>query len=166
MILLNRLKFCITPIWMSEFLLLIFQLKLWCCVTIENWIIILLWMVSSIRMLICISKIKAIFFTDNVVVPFICVFSITNNELHQKLCIMALVIRWSSLALNVLSIWQHVATDLMLLNAMTYLKLLSLSISFRNYIMWMVIIIWMSWNLTSSNTSETLSSRCWSRTLL
>jgi hypothetical protein len=82
------------------------------------------------------------------------------------LCIMALVIRWSSLALNVLSIWQHVATDLMLLNAMTYLKLLSLSISFRNYIMWMVIIIWMSWNLTSSNTSETLSSRCWSRTLL
>jgi hypothetical protein len=34
----NRLKFCTTSIWMLDFFLLSFRLKLWCCVTIGNWI--------------------------------------------------------------------------------------------------------------------------------
>ena len=34
----NRLKLCITSIGMSEFFLLIFRLKWWCCVTIGTWI--------------------------------------------------------------------------------------------------------------------------------
>ena len=139
-ILLNRLKFCTTPIWMSEFFLSIFRMELWWCVTIGNWINLLPWMVSSIRRLICILKIKAFFGIGNVVVPLIYGFSIISNEL-QKLITMALVIRWSSLALTVLSIWEQVATDLMFLNAMTYLKLIYLSIAFRNYLMWMVIIL-------------------------
>jgi len=36
---------------------------------------------------------KPLFYIDNVVVLFISGFSITSNELHQKLSIMALVIR-------------------------------------------------------------------------
>jgi len=111
-------------------------------------------MVNSIRILRCIFEIKAFFGIDNVVVPLIYVFSMTSNELHQKLCIMALVIRWSSLASTILSIWQQVVIDLMFLNGMTYLKLLSLSIAFRNYPMWKAIIYWMSWKLTSPNTSD------------
>ena len=99
-------------------------------------------------MLIYISEIKAFFGIDNVAIPLFSGFSITSNELHQKLCIKSLVIRWSSLASTILFIWQQVAIDLMFQNAMTYIKLLSLSIAFRNYLMWMVI-IWMCWTLTS-----------------
>jgi len=58
-----------------------------------------------------------------------------SNKQHQKLCTIALVIRRSNLASVVLYIWQQIATDLMFLNAMTYLKLLSLNIAFRNYLM-------------------------------
>ena len=141
------------PIWMSEFFILIFRLKPWCCVTVGNWIIILQWMVSPIRMLICISEIKA-FFVSTMLSFRGSMFFITNNELHQKLCTMALVIRWSSLTSSVLSIWHQVATDFMFLNAITYLKVLSVSNSFRNYLMWMGI-IWMSWNLTLPNTNGT-----------
>ena len=62
---------------------------------------------------------------------------------------MVFVLRWYRLASASLSIWQHVAIDLMSLNAMTYLKLVYLSIASSNYLMWMVI-IWLSWNFTSS----------------
>jgi hypothetical protein len=79
-------------------------------------------------------KLKVFFGIDNVVIPLFSGYSVISNQLHQNVCIMALVIRRSSLASNVLSIWQH-ATELMFLNAMTYLKLLSLSIAFRNYVM-------------------------------
>ncbi len=93
---------------MSVFFLPIFRLKLWCCVIIGNRIIVILWMVSSIRMWIYISDIKTFFGIDNVVVPLICVFFVPIDELHQQLCIMALVTRRSSLASNVLSFRQHV----------------------------------------------------------
>ena len=86
-------------------------------------------------MLIYIPEIKTFFGIDNIGNPLISGFSITINELHQKLCIMALVIRKSSLASVVLSILQQITTYLMFLNAMTYLKLMSLSIAFRNYLM-------------------------------
>ena len=93
-------------------------------------------MISFIRIMICIFEIKDFFGVDNVVVPLIFGFiSNTSNELHQKLCIIALVIRLSILASTVISIWQQVAIDLMFLNAMTYLKLFSISIAFRNYLM-------------------------------
>ena len=83
------------------------------------------------------------------------VFFATSNELHQNLCIMALVMRWSSLASKILSIRHQVAIDSMFLYyAMTYLRLLSLSIAFGKWLMWMVI-IWMSWTLTSPNTCDT-----------
>jgi hypothetical protein len=99
-------------------------------------------------MLICISKITTFLGIDNVVVPLISGFPIASNELHLKLCTMAVVTRWSSLASNVIYMWRHIATDLMFLVDMTYLKLLSLSIAFRKYLIWMVIIS-MIWNHTS-----------------
>jgi hypothetical protein len=113
---------------------------------------VFLWIISSIRMLFFISENHVFLY---VVIPLISGFSITNNDLYQKLCTMALVTHWSSLASNALFIWQHVAADLMFLNAMTFLKLLSLSIAFGNYLMWMVM-IWMIWNLIPHQTPVTL----------
>ena len=69
-------------------------------------------------MLIYNSEIKAFFGIDNVVIPLFSGFSITSNEFHQKLCIMALVIRWSSLASIILFIWQQVAINLIFQSAM------------------------------------------------
>ena len=92
-------------------------------------------MVSSIRMSICAFEIKAFFCIDNVVVPLFSYFSITSNELHHKLCIMAFVVRRSSIASAILFIWHQVATGEMFLNAMTHLKLLSLGIAFINYLL-------------------------------
>jgi hypothetical protein len=129
---------------------LMFRLKRWWCIIIGNWIITLPWMVSFIRILIYISEITLY---RKYKIPLFSGFSITNNELHQKLCTKTLVIRWYSLASNFLSIWQHVATDFMFLNAKTYLKVVSRSFAFRNYLMWMVI-FWMSWNLISPNTRD------------
>ena len=114
-----------------------------------------LWILSSIRMLIFISENHEFFWFRQWrrSIDLWVVFD-TSNELHQKLCMMALVLRWSSLALNILSIWQQIAIDSMFLYAMIYLRLLPLSIAFRNCLMRMVI-IWMSWTLTSPNTCDT-----------
>ena len=46
----------------------------------------------------------------------------TSNELHLKLCTMALVTRRSSLASVILSIWHHIAAYLMFLNRYDLLK--------------------------------------------
>jgi hypothetical protein len=50
------------------------------------------WLVPS-KCIIFISEIHAFFGFDHVVVPLIYSFSITNNEHHQKLRTIALVIR-------------------------------------------------------------------------
>ena len=46
------------------------------------------WRVSSIRMLVYISEIKTVVGIDNIVITLFYSFSITSNELHQKLYTM------------------------------------------------------------------------------
>ena len=122
------------------FLLSFCRLKSQCYVTTETESCAIPWIFSSIRMLFCISEIKA-FCIDNVVVLLLFGFSITSNKLHQKLCTAGLVIRWSSLAGFICSI--YLTTSRRWVDVPKHFDLLIVIVSITNSLMW-IVIIWMS----------------------